>query len=177
MAVDLAHSTTGGGGLEEIGLAVGLVLLGLAFLVQKSLDKRVSIALVVLGLVGLIGSFTFLKNIGGGSTIVVQGQEFEEEQLVDALSAVCTARSEASSDTDAAQRAFLDRAHLPLHVIGAAVEDEDRALAAELLEAKQDVEEEFVGKGDPDVLVDQLEELLTVTVEALEALEIPASTC
>lgn len=176
---NLAHSATGGDGLEEIGLVLGLglVVLGLAFLVQKSMDKRVSIALLVLGLVGLIGSFTFLKNIGGETKIVVQGQELGEEQLVDAAAAICTARNEASADIDAAERAFSDRAHLSLHVIGAAVEDEDRALAAELLEEKQDVEEEFAGKADPDVLVDQLEELFAVTVEALDVLEIPASTC
>ena len=177
MAATVAHSSTGGGGLEEIGLALGLVLLGLAFLVQKSLDKRVGIVLFVLGLVGLIGSFTFLRDNGGSAKIVVEGREFEEEQLVDTVAAICTARNEASSDTEAAQRAFLDRTHLSLHVIGAAVEDEDRALAAELLEGKQDVEEEFAGKADPDELVDQLEELLAVTVEALEVLEIPASTC
>lgn len=173
----LAHSAAGGGNFEEIGLALGLVLLGLAFLVQKSVDRRVSVALLVLGLVGLVGSQTFLKNLGGGSAIVVQGQEFEEEKLQDSLTALCTARNEAATDPEAAQRAFLDRAHLPLHVIGAAVEDEDRGLSAELLEAKQDVEEEFAGKADPDELVDRLEDLIGVTVEALEVLQIPASTC
>ncbi|MBW3595284.1 MAG: hypothetical protein KY391_06860 [Actinobacteria bacterium] len=177
IALSFAHSGTGGGNVESIALALGLVLLGLAFLVQRSLDRRVSILLVVLGLVAFVGSFTFLKNVGGGTTITVQGQEFEEEELQDAVAAICTARNEAATDPEAAQMAFLDRAHLPLHVIAAAVEDEDRALSGDLLEAKQAVEEEFAGTADPEDLVDQLEELLEVTVEALQVLEIPASTC
>lgn len=163
--------------MDSIALAVGVICLGLAFLVQKSLDRRVSIALVVIGLVGLVGSFTFLQNIGGGNTITVQGQEFEEEELQDAVTAICTARNEAPTDPDAAEVAFLDRAHIPLHVIAAAVEDEDRALAGRLLEAKQAVEEEFAGKTDPDELTEGFEELLVVTVEALKVLEIPASEC
>ena len=172
-----AHSASGGGSLDQIGLAVGVICLGLAFLVQKSLDRRVSIALVVVGLVGLVGSFTFLKNIGGGNTITVQGQEFQEQELQDAVVAICTARNEADTDTEAAELVFLDSAHLPLHVIAAAVEDEDRALAGRLLEAKQTVEEEFAGKTDPAELADELDALLDVTVESLYVLEIEVSTC
>ena len=173
----LAHAASGGGNLDQIGLGLGVVLLGLAFLVQKSLDRRVSIALIVLGLVGLIGSFTFLKDIGGGNTIIVQGQEFEEEKLQDAVAALCTARNAAAGDPDGAEVTFLDRAHVPLHVIAAAVEDEDRALAGELLEAKQSVEEQFAGKTDPQELEEDLKTLLEVTVESLQVLQIPASTC
>jgi len=177
MTLTLAHSASGGGSVDDIALAVGLILLGLAFLVQKSLDRRVSIALLALGVIGLVGSFTFLKNVGGGSTITVQGQEYEEEQLVDAVAALCTARNEVANDRDAAYLAFIDRAHIPLHVIAVAVEDENRDLSAELLEAKQSVEEEFAGKSDPKVLADRLQELLEVTVESLQVLEVPASTC
>lgn len=177
MSLYVAHSaSSGGGSLDQIAVALGVTLLGLAFLVQKSLDRRVSIVLVVLGLVGLVGSFTFLKNLGGGTTITVQGQEFEEEELRDAVDAICTARNEAD-DPEKAQATFLDRAHLPLHVISAAVEDEDRALAGSLLEAKQAIEEEFAGKMDPEELEEGLSALLDVTVEALAALDVPASTC
>jgi hypothetical protein len=176
VTLDLAHSTAGGGSFDEIALAVGLILLGLAFLVQKSIDRRVSILLVVIGLVGLIGSQTFLKNIGGGNTITVQGQEFQEEELQGAITAMCTARNEVE-DPETAQITFLDRAHLSLHVIAAAVEDEDRALAARMLEVKQDVEEEFAGKADADELEERLNELIEVTAEALAALDIPSDTC
>lgn len=176
MNLDLAHTTAGGGSLDEIALALGLILLGLAFLVQKSMDRRISILLVVLGLVAFIGSLTFFKNIGGGNTITVQGQEFTEDELVGAIAAMCSTR-DGVDDPQSAQVTFLDRAHIPLHVMAAAVEDEDRALSGRLLEAKQAVEEEFAGEADPEELEQRLDELIEVSVEVLTALEIPADTC
>ena len=177
MAIHLAHSAaSGGGSFDEIALAVGLILLGLAFLVQKSLDRRISILLVVIGAVAFIGSLTFFKNIGGGGMITVQGQEFTEEELSGAVSAMCTARNEVE-DPEAAQITFLDRAHVPLHVIAAAVEDEDRAVSGRLLEAKQGVEAEFAGEADPEELEEGLNDLIEVTAEALNLLGIPADTC
>ena len=174
--MSVAHTASGGGNLDQIALALGLILLGLAFLVQKSLDRRVSFILVALGLVAFVGSLTFLKNVGGGTTITVQGQEFEEEELTGALSAMCTARNEVEN-TEQAQATFLDRAHIPLHAIAAAVEDDDRDLAARLLEAKQAVEEEFAGDADPEVLEPALNDLIEVAAEALIVLDIPADTC
>ena len=176
MTVELAHTASGGGSLDQIALAVGLVLLGLAFLVQNSLDRRVSIALVVLGLIGFIGSFTFLEDVGGEMTLFAGGGEVTESDLQDAVSALCTARDAADDNPDQAYMNFIERAHVRLHVVVAAVEDEDRALAGRILEAKQSVEE-FVGTPDREKLKEDLETLLEVTVEALESLEIPASTC
>lgn len=176
MTFVVAHSASGGGSFDEIALAVGLILLGLAFLVQKSMDRRISILLVVLGLVAFIGSLTFFKNIGGGNTITVQGQEFTEDELVGAMAGMCTARNEVE-DPDKAQATFLDRAHIPLHVIAAAVEDEDRDLSGRLLEVKQGVEEEFAGKADPKELEQGLNDLIEVSAEALVALGIGADTC
>ena len=178
MTFQLAHSATGGGGsLDQIALAVGLVMLGLAFLVQKSLDRRVSIVLVVLGLIAFIGSFTFLKGVGGEKTIVVQGQEVTESELQDAVSAICTARNSADDNPDNAYTNFIERAHVRLHIIVAAVEDEDRELAARILEVKTAVEEEFVGTPDREKLVEDLQDLLEVTVEALNLLQIEATEC
>lgn len=109
MTLYLAHSTSGGGSLDEIALALGLVLLGLAFLVQKSMDRRVSILLLALGLVAFIGSLTFLKNIGGGTTITVQGEDFADDELVSAVAGICAARNEVD-DLESAEATFLDRA-------------------------------------------------------------------
>lgn len=176
MTLDLAHSTAGGGSFDDIALAVGLILLGLVFLIQKSLDRRVSILLVVIGVVGLIGSQTFLKNTGGGDTITVTGEQFEVEELQGAITAMCTSRNEVE-DPEAAEITFQDRAHQPLHLVATAVEDEDRALAARMLEAKQDVEEEFAGEADPAELEERLNGLIEVTAEALTALGIPSDTC
>ena len=53
---------------------------------------------------------------------------------------VCAAADQAADgDTEAAQRTFAD-VHVGLHDLAAAVQEDDRALAARLLEAKQQVE-------------------------------------
>ena len=176
--LDLAHSTGSGGNLEQIALAAGLILLGLAFLVQKSLDRRVSIALVILGVVAFVGSFTFLKNIGGGNTIIVQDQEYSEDELIEAITAMCTAREAAENDPEAAEDAFLNRAHIPLHVIAVAVEDENRSQAARLLETKSDVEQAFLEDPvDGEQLADDFTALIEAAAEALNTIGVPASTC
>ena len=171
-----AHSTSGGGNLDQIALAVGLVLLGLAFLVQRSLDRRVSVILVALGLVAFLGSFTFLKGIGQ-RTITVQDQEFTEDQLVEGVIAICLTRDTFDNDLSEAQVHFLDRAHIALHAVAAAIEDDDRELSGRLLVAKQAVERGFAEKVEPQEMTERLEELLTVTIESLEVLEVPASRC
>ena len=177
MTIPLAHSAGSGGSLDQIALAAGVLLLGLAFLVQKSMDRKVSIALVVLGLAGLIASFTVLKNIGGANTIVVNDQEYTEEELQDAITGLCTARETADRDVDEAEDIFQNRAHLPLHVIAAGVEDEDRAVTAELLEAKTALEDEFINKRRPEEVVSRMTDLIEITAEALDTLGVPASTC
>ena len=176
MTLDLAQSAFGGGRFDDIALVVGLVLLGLAFLLQRSTDRRVGILMVVMGLIGLIGSQTLLKDVGGGNTITVQGQEFQAEELQAAVAAMCTARTEVE-DPEAAQITFFDGAHVPLHVIAAALEDEDRALTGRMLEAKQNMEEAFAGAAGPDALEAALNDLIDVTVEALTALDIPTDPC
>lgn len=176
MTLELAHSTSGGGSFDEYALALGLVLLGLAFLVQKSMDRRISILLLVLGLVAFIGSLTFFKNIGGGNTVTVQGQDFTDEEFVSAVAGICAARDEVD-DPESAEATFLDRAHGPLHVMAAAIADDDRALAGSLLEAKQGVEEEFAGDTDPEELEAAMNRLMLVSVEVLNALGVRADTC
>ena len=173
-----AHTATGTGtDLEQIALAVAILVLGLSFLIQNSVDRRVSIGLAAFGLLALIGSFTFLRNIGGDPAIAVDGEEFSESELQDAVVGLCSARESAPDDVADAEAAFLDRAHRPLHVLAAAVEDDDRELAGRLLVAKQIVESEFNGDRDPQELEQDLGELLDVTVEALQVLGIEAQTC
>lgn len=173
-----AHTAAGGGtNLEQIALAVAVVALGLAFLVQKTVDRRVSVGLVAFGLIALIGSLTFLRGFGEEPAVTVGGEEFSETELQDAVVGLCSARESATEDVDGAETAFLDRAHEPLHVLVAAIEDDDRALAGRLLVAKQVVEAEFDGDRDPQELEQDMDELLSVTVEALEVVGIEAHAC
>ena len=69
---------------------------------------------------------------------------------------------------DAARRAFIDRAHQPIHELATAVAREDRAVAARLLEAKQAVERDLDGgaaglAGDLDRLLDATRRAIAAT--------------
>ena len=69
-------------------------------------------------------------------TITVDGQPVAVARLVDAHAALC----EAAAHPDQARTLFFDRSHESLHTVARALENVDRALAAQLLEAKQTVE-------------------------------------
>ena len=172
----LAHTTTstGGPGLEQIALSVGIVLLGLAFLVQKSLDPRVSIALLVLGIVAFVGAFTFLR--GGETTITVGGREVSEGDFEGAVLALCLVR-DGADDIEAADATFQDRAHGPLHDLVTAVQDDDRELAGRLLVAKQAVENGLSGGEDPEQLAEDTDRLIAVTGDALQTVGMEAPEC
>lgn len=77
-------------------------------------------------------------------------------------SALCDSlRAAEAGDSATAEARFTD-AHGGLHDLAAAVQDEDRALAARLLEAKEKVEAADAGPQDRRVLV-------TIVAESIEA--------
>lgn len=89
--------------------------------------------------------------------------------LVEARDGVCQALEEARAGrVEAARRAFVNRAHQPLHDLAAAAGERDREVAARLLEAKQRVEGDFEN-GD-DALVANLRELGAAADVALAAI-------
>ena len=174
----LAHGTGGGDSLEQIALAVGVILLGVAFLSQGQLDRKISIGMVVLGVVLLVGSFTFLKALsGGGQSITVGEQTYPVSDLQDAVNGLCTAAEQAPEDFESAQALFLDRAHIPLHAIAQAISDEDRAQEAELLEAKNRVETDITSRAEGERLAEDLRALAEETRASLRVLSISAPTC
>ena len=179
MTLDFAHGSADGMSIEAIVLAVGVVLLGAAFLVQKTVDRKVSILLVVVGIAGIIAALTFLDgtSLSGGRSITVQGQEHTEAELGDAVLAICDARDAAQDDPDTANEIFIDRAHVPLHVIVVAVEDDDRALAGRILEAKQKVEQDLIEEVPSEVLARDLASLNDSASLGLERLSMTPPSC
>lgn len=178
MTLQLAHLVGSGGSLEEVALGVSIIFLGLAFLVQRSLNRWVSIVMLAIGVAGVIATFTVFRTAGSAGTLTLQGQDVSVAELRGSVAALCGAR-EAAADGDAegAQRAFLDRAHGPLHTIAAAVQDDDRDVVARLLEAKAKVEEGFIDTDDARALARPLDDLVGVTVEALAVLDIRVEPC
>ncbi|HET7481428.1 MAG TPA: hypothetical protein VFK89_01075 [Actinomycetota bacterium] len=162
MRDSFAHLFVGGGGtdLETVLIAVGIVCLGLAFLVQKSVDRRISIALIVLGAIGVAAAFLVpgSKNPPvSGPSITVQGQKYAIADIEKAMGDLCHARSVAVTDPEAARDDFLD-AHTPLHVIAAALEEDDnRKAEARLLEVtvavEDDLQKDSLGPDFPDHIV------------------------
>jgi hypothetical protein len=80
-----------------------------------------------------------VREVSEGSPLAPGGPT--REQLTTAQAGLCQARDlAASGDLPGASRAFLDRAHLPLHVLAASVQPRDTAAAGTLLEAMFRVE-------------------------------------
>ena len=104
-------------------------------------------------------------------TITVAGQPVAVAGLVDAHAAIC----QGAEAPDAARRLFFDRAHEQLHTVARALEDVDRAQAAQLLQAKERVESELPNQ--PPTLPDDLRRLAGVYREALGRLAIAAPPC
>jgi hypothetical protein len=177
LILHLAHVTSSGGNsLDQIVLAAGVLALGLAFLFQKNVDRKVSIGLVVLGVVGIALSLTVLRPGFGGATVTINGDDYPEEQLTEASVGLCDAIEVADDDTGEARDIFVSRVHTPLHIIVAGIEDDDRELSGRLLRAKQTVEDQLSGRGEGS-LTEDMTELQTATQEALTALGIEAPSC
>ena len=104
-------------------------------------------------------------------TITGGGERVAVAPLVDAHSALCEAANRPAS----AQALFFDRAHDSLHTVARAMEEVDRAQAAELLGAKEKVEAEIAAA--PAGLPDDLLRLAEVYRASLGRLAIEASAC
>jgi hypothetical protein len=177
LIVHFAHVTSSGGNsIDQIVLAAGVLALGLAFLFQKNVQRKVSIGLVVLGVVGIALSLTVLRPGFGGATVTINGDDYPEEQLTDAALGLCDAIEVADDDPDEARIIFVDRVHTALHIIVAGIEDDDRELSGRLLRSKQTVEDQLSGE-DEGSLTEEMTELLGATQEALLALGIEAPSC
>lgn len=106
-----------------------------------------------------------------------QGDDNGTESTTAAHGAVCDALREArGGNADAARRIFTDEAHDALHQLAADAAEQDRAAAAELLEAKQKVESSLSGRS-PQLATD-LAQLAPTMRRALDVTdENPPSAC
>ena len=98
------------------------------------------------------------------------------EELTAAFSALCTSRALVDDDLDAARHVFFSRAHATLHVMASDLSNTDRSLAAELLEAKNRVEQELTGVG-PQTVAAALDHLLSISKQALISLGMSSPSC
>jgi hypothetical protein len=94
-----------------------------------------------------------------------------------AVLALCRIAAEHADDREAADALFLDQAHELLHAIAAAAEQADRAVAADLLTAKQRVEADLSADELPTGFAEHVRALVSATGAALEAIGLTAPAC
>jgi hypothetical protein len=88
-----------------------------------------------------------------------------------AVTGLCEAQSLASGGgLDEARQVFQDESHAYLHQLAAELQERDRSLAAELLEAKQQVERALQAGGDAELLSDLISRLRVVVEAALASM-------
>jgi len=100
-----------------------------------------------------------------------------EEAADRAVSGLCRIRTTLAKDRDAANRIFYDRSHEDLHVIAAATQGEDPAVAGRLLQAKERVEADLAPNRLPGGFVRNLDALIAATRDALGAIGLEAPGC
>jgi hypothetical protein len=115
---------------------------------------------------------------GDASAILgVNGVRVPASQLVQAMTGLCTARTQAAAQPDAAKTTFFDNSHQAIHDIAAALERSDRSASSTLLVAKQKVEADLDATPPGPTLVADLDRLASVTHDSLDRLHVTAAPC
>ena len=127
--------------------------------------SRARVAAAVLILLVILAGFVALA--------VTAGDGSDDEATPSPATAVhrglCRAlRGAEAGDREVARMAFFDRSHDGLHDLARRAAEIDRSLAAELLEAKQQVEARLDGDEDGSDLAPDLRALAAVTASATE---------
>jgi hypothetical protein len=94
-----------------------------------------------------------------------------------AMEGLCELAAPGSGDLEAARATFFDEAHQTLHVIAAAVESTDPAIAALLQQAKQRVEGDLEATELPSGFEDDVVTLRAATRRAIDAVGISVPLC
>ena len=102
-----------------------------------------------------------------------------DEPEIQAYLALCSVRdAAAANDLTSAEATFENDAHETLHHLAAEVEGTDRPTAAALLQAKSDVEADFLEEApDPTTVADHVQALLSAMRTALEVVGLTAPGC
>lgn len=136
---------------------------------------RLLIVLVLLGLSGV--GFAVYSQTAGKPDAAGAGVQTSDEVLLAAYADLCETRSLAGGDVEEARGQFYSKVHSPLHDIARKAEEADRAVAARMLEAKNDVEQSFNTSAPADATTAALDRLLTRTAEALNSIGVTTSSC
>jgi len=112
-----------------------------------------------------------------GPGVEVGGESVPASRLEAAAGGVCQAADRLPASPRAARSVFFGQAHDGLHMIARALQDVDRKAAADLLVAKQAVEDDFAQGTSPDRLAADLRRLAAATRVGLSRLGVVVPTC
>lgn len=105
------------------------------------------------------------------------GVRASDADLKEAYAGLCETRSLVHTDPAAARDLFYGTVHSPLHDIARAAQGADRAVAARMLEAKNDTERAFNTPAPAAETAGALDRLLPRTEEALRSIGVTTSAC
>jgi hypothetical protein len=111
---------------------------------------------------------------GGGPD--AGGKDLTPDALTATYSGLCTSRALVETDLDAARDVFYSRSHGTLHLMASELAKTDRPLTAELLEAKNQVEQQLRGVV-PQTAAAALDRLMSISKEALISLGMTSPSC
>ena len=92
------------------------------------------------------------------------------------MAGLCKAAEQSAVDAKAAEEDFV-RVHSDLHTVARALQVDERGAAADLLKAKQKVEDDFRRLARPAELTPDLRRLITATEAGLALLEVTVTPC
>ncbi len=131
--------------------------------------------LALLGLAAVAGFLYVSRLQGSGGP--VEGTQLTREELKGAYSELCRVRLLSETDVEQATDLFYGRVHSPLHDIARGAGEVDRAAAARLLEAKNDVERALNQSAPGPDTTAALDRLLPRTAQALRSVGVTPSAC
>ena len=110
--------------------------------------------------------------------VALAGETVPTAKLRSIADGLCeAARQGEGGGIDAARQTFFGRSHEGLHLIARALQDEDRAAAAALLEAKQKVEADFTTPPPGAQVAADLRRLAELTRSSLARYKVSVSAC
>ena len=135
-------------------------------------------ALVAIALAGLAAlGFAVFTLVNRQRVEVGGGVQASDVDLRNAYTGLCETRSLVEADPAGARDLFYGEVHSPLHDIARRAQEADRAVAARMLEAKNDTEQAFNTSAPPAGTAAALDRLLTSTEEALRSIAVTPSAC
>ncbi len=101
-----------------------------------------------------------------------------EEDAQAAVDGLCRMQRLKANELDLANGIFYDQVHQELHVISAATEKRDRVASANLLVAKEQMEDDVRAKDVlPESFGSDVGALIRATLDALHAVDLPVKGC